>query len=44
MDQSSLKRDTGQGSTSKAHIEFLECHGGADEWWQAPVVGNERDR
>ena len=44
VDQSSLKRDTGQGSNSKANIEFLECHGGVDEWWQAPAVGNERDR
>ena len=47
MHQSSLKRDengTGQGSNSKAHIEFLECHSVADEWWRAPVVDNERNR
>ena len=46
-DWSSLKRDensTGQGSNSKVHIKFVKCHSGADEWWRAPVVDNERKR
>ena len=47
VDWSLFKRyenSTCQGSNSKAHIKFLKCHGGADEWWRGPEMDNERNR